>query len=161
MPLKLKVAPKHLYWVPAVILCQQDGDEVLESAFEVQFERFKHSEIVQFGKEQAVTLNHTALSLARSLKSRKTEHAEAVNVMEAAYQQALEELPEDFDAGADFALRWLQRKVKAFRGLLTEDDQPVAVADLPELIEYPSYRIGLMNLLRKQMEDPNAADRKN
>lgn len=161
MGLTLKVAPKNLYWVAACILCPQDGDDVEESHFEVQFERFKHADILQFQREQAAALNHSAVALVRSMKKRTSEDAKAADAMEAAYEAALAELPEDFDAGSDFALRWLQKKVRAFRGLETADDQAVTVEDLPELIEYPSYRIGLMNLLRKQMEDPNAAERKN
>lgn len=145
--LQLKFGPKHLYWKRAKILCPQDYDEIIESEFEIQFERFRRTELEQFRREEQ------ALYVAALVKV-QPDKAEELERLRAA-------LPGDFDPGEDFALRWLSRKIKAFRGLLTVDDQEVTVADLPELVEDLSYRIGLMNLLREQANDPNAEARKN
>ena len=147
MALQLKYGPKRHYWTKAIVLCPQDYDEIDESAFEVQWERFTHSEVQQFQREMQAVATHALAKL-------RPESAEDLNDL-------LAGLPSDFDPGMDFALRWLQRKIKAFRGLLTVDDQEVTVEDLPELLEIVSYRIGLMNLLRAQVRDPNAENRKN
>lgn len=165
MALKLRVASKNLYEMPLKIFCPQDGNETQEVDFKVRFERFKHSEVKRFRIERAAVAAYGGKMALRVSAAANGADAQTTAEMLAEYDKVIAKVGADFDFDADLYVRWMQKKVKGFPGLPAEDENGNEVAvtpdDIPDLMEDMAYRLPLIELLEKQMEDPGAEERKN